>query len=75
MSHRHIQMICKKPRDAVSDKAGFRAHSLPAPMPICYILNISVIYDNIQLSAKYIDNKKLHEVDDMGHHICHVFCL
>lgn len=45
MGHREVQMMCKKPRDMVSDKVGFRTHSLPTPMPICYILSISLIYE------------------------------
>lgn len=52
MNHRDIQMMCKKPRDVVSDKLKLRTHSLPTPMPIpskgiCYTLSISLIYDSV----------------------------
>lgn len=50
------------------DKVGFRTYSLPTPMPICYIFSISLIYDSVWLTAKYIDNKKSHEVHDTVNH-------
>lgn len=49
--------VQKNTKDMISGKFGFRSLSFES---CAIILSISLIYDNVQLSTKYIDNKKLY---------------